>query len=150
SAPPLPQFYADSAVVAYRLPDCDHPFTELQPKITSSGGTFDLAALTDGDLTKSTLLPAAPVGERSWIQVEFPQRETIYGLNIVIAAGGGRGGRGGGEAGQTIESSDDGRQFRAVSTLVGGSPSRTISFAPVTARYFRVSFLTPQPPAGRG
>ena len=36
--PPLPEFYADSAVIAYRAPDGDLSMMELQPKVTSSGG----------------------------------------------------------------------------------------------------------------
>ena len=61
--PPSP-WYADAAVVAFRLPDADKPMAQLQPKITSSGGSFNLAALTDGDYVTSTLLPAAPVERR--------------------------------------------------------------------------------------
>ena len=48
TAPP-PEFYADSAVVAYPAPEGDVPMAGLQPKVTSSGGQFDLAALTGGD-----------------------------------------------------------------------------------------------------
>ena len=67
--PPLPEFYADSAVIAYRAPDGDLSMAELQPKVTSSGGQFDLAALTDGDLAKSANGSRAHPcdgGRRSW------------------------------------------------------------------------------------
>jgi alpha-L-rhamnosidase/F5/8 type C domain len=150
--PPPPQYYADSAVVAYRLPESERSLAELAPKVTSSGGAFDLASLTDGDLVKSTLLPPTAVGERAWIQFEFKQPETVRGLNLVVAGGGGRGGRGGGgEATQTLEASDNGAQFRTVAPIPpGGTASRTIAFAPVTAKYFRVTFLTQAAPAGRG
>src|SRR6185437_14858663 len=50
AARPLPRFYADSAVVAYRLPPDDKTQAELQPRITSSGGQADVAALSDGDV----------------------------------------------------------------------------------------------------
>src|SRR5438105_14764110 len=33
-----PQYYADSAVIAYRRPEGEVPMAELQPKVTSSGG----------------------------------------------------------------------------------------------------------------
>ena len=145
-----PQYYADAAVVAFRIPGDDHTMAELAPNVTSSGGTFDLAALTDGDLTKSTLLPAAPVGQRAWIQFGFARPETIRGLTLA-AGGGGRGGRGGGAGNaQTLEASDDGTQFHTVTAITGGAASRTITFAPVTARYFRVTFLTQPPFSGRG
>src|SRR5207244_12244789 len=34
-----PEYYADSAVVAYRVPESDLPMMERQPKVTSIGGT---------------------------------------------------------------------------------------------------------------
>ena len=101
--PPLPEFYADSAVIAYRAPDGDLPMAELQPKVTSSGGQFDLAALTDGDLAKSTLLPAAPVDQKAWIQFEFAAPQTVRGLTLVTAGGGGGGRGGGGASGTELE-----------------------------------------------
>jgi hypothetical protein len=145
-APPPPEYYADTAVVAYRAPADDVPLAELQPKVTSSGGAFDLAALTDGDLVKATALPAAPVGEKSWIQFEFPKPQTIQGLTMV--AGGGRGGRGGDQA---FEASESGQDYRVVASIPGGGTAeRSIAFAPVTAKLFRVTFRTPEPLAGRG
>jgi hypothetical protein len=146
-APP-PEFYADAAVVAFRAPDGDRAMTELQPKVSASGGSFDVAALTDGDLSKAAPLPAAPVGERSWIQYEFSQPQTFGGLTFIANGGFGFGGRGGGNSNQQIELSDDGQQFRTVAPIPAGA--RTIAFAPVTARFFRVSILTPQPQQNPG
>src|SRR5215470_11167508 len=83
-----PEFYADSAVVAYRVPATDVPADQLQAKVTSSGGTIDTALLTDNDLVKTTELPKAPEGEKAWIQYEFSQPHTIRALTIVL---GGRG-----------------------------------------------------------
>jgi hypothetical protein len=151
---PQPEFYADAAVVAYRVPQSDSPMAATQPQVTSSGGAFDAAALTDGDLAKATLLPAAPVGDRAWIQYELPQPRTIRGMTFITVGGGRGGGRGGGAApAPQFEVSDDGSQFRAVAPIPAGA--RTIAFAPVTARFFRVSILTPQPqpiqgPGGTG
>src|SRR5512136_2663319 len=36
-----PTFYADSAVVAFRVPESDRTLAELGAKVTASGGTFD-------------------------------------------------------------------------------------------------------------
>jgi hypothetical protein len=48
---------------------------------------------------------------------------------------------------KTLEASDDGQNFRKVVSLSGGrAPEHTISFAPVTAKYFRVSFKRNPPP----
>ena len=141
--PPSPEFYADAAVVAYRAPDGDRPMSAMQAKVTSSGGTFDVAALTDGDLTKPMLLPAAPVNERAWVEYQLPQAQTIRGVSFITAGGGGGGRGGGATATQQLEASDDGAQFRVVTPMPAGA--RTLAFAPVTAKYFRVSILTPQP-----
>ena len=90
-AAPSPEYYADTAVVAYRVPDNDRLMAELGPKVTSSGGTFDVTALSDGDLAKATLLPPVTVGQRAWIRFEFAQPQTVRGLTLVTAGGGGRG-----------------------------------------------------------
>ena len=65
---------------------------ELQPKVTSSGGQFDLAALTDGDLAKSTLLPAAPGRTRSLDPVRIRRSRRRFAALTLVTAGGGRGG----------------------------------------------------------
>jgi alpha-L-rhamnosidase/Glycosyl hydrolases family 2, sugar binding domain len=150
-----PEFYADAAVVAYRAPDNDRTMSEMQAKVSSSGGVFGVAALTDGDVANGTLLPAAPVGQRAWIQYEFPQAQTFGGLTFITAGGGGGrggfpGGRGGGPSIQQLEASDDGTQFHVVAPIGAG---RTITFPATTARFFRISILTPEPGAqqpGRG
>ena len=80
-----PQFYADSAVVAYKVPVSDISIDSLHPTITSSGGPIDEAILEDGDLVKSISLPLnKTVGEKAWIQYEFDQPETIQAMTIVI------------------------------------------------------------------
>lgn len=149
--PPAP-FYADAAVIAFRTPDNDRPRAEFRPKVTSSGGAFTLDALTDGDVAKPTLLPAAPVGEKAWIQFEFDSPRTIRGLTMITAAGGPRFGRMlGADSGQALEASDDGRQFRSVASVPAGA--RTITIAPVTAKFFRLTILTRPPqqfPGGFG
>ena len=139
---PSPEFYGDSAVTAYRLPDGDLSMAELQPKVSSSGGQFDLAGLTDGDLAKTNTLPAAPVDQKAWIQFEFEKPQTIRGLSIVADSGRR------GDSGQALEAGDDGRQFRTIGIIpAGDTAQRTMAFSPVTARFFRVTFKTPQPPA---
>jgi (4-O-methyl)-D-glucuronate---lignin esterase len=141
-----PVFYADSAVVAFRGPENERTLAELGAKVTASGGAFDLIALTDGDLAKSTLLPAVPVDAAAWIQVEFPRPQSVHGLTLMAR----RSDRRGRYADPELEASDDGQTFRSVLKLP--AEARTVAFAPVTARYFRVSFrtLAPQPGPPRG
>lgn len=138
---PIPEYYADAAVVAYRVPENDIPMAELQPKVTSSGGKFDLTALIDGDLAKTTFLPAAPPNGKSWIQFEFTKPETIQSITMVV------GGRGGSSS-RALEASDDGLQFKTVLEITRGRASQnTITFPPASARFFRVTFTTPAPQA---
>ena len=132
-----PEFYADSAVVAYRAPESDRTLAELQAKVTSSGGAFDLSALTDGDLSNSALLPAAPEGGKAWIQFEFPKPQTIHALTVVTE-GGDR--RGAGAGNRELESSDDGREFRTVTAIP--ADAGTFAFPAITAKFFRLSVRT--------
>ena len=148
----LPEYYQDISVIAYPLPDNDLSMEELQPKITSSGGNFSIAQLTDGDLVSSSELPYKKPGEFSWIQFEFNEPTTIQSITIVTG-GGGRGFNfgGGGPASQNLEVSNDGINFEKVIDIRGGrSAQKTLAFAPVTGKYFRVNIITPQPSRGGG
>lgn len=154
NAPPTvstPHFYADAAVVAFRLPESDVTTDSLHPKLTASGGAPNQAILTDGSLNQTTLLPIPAAGKQAWIQYDFSKPQTLRAATIVM---------------KTIdritalvtgitdphvelEASDDGQNFRKISDLpVTGAPEQTVSFAPVTARYFKMVF-TPSPPPPR-
>jgi hypothetical protein len=145
-----PQFYADSEVVAFKVPPGEVEAEKVQPKITWSSGTIDPALLSDRDLVQTVALPKAKEGEKAWIQYEYPQAQTIRGITIVVT------GKNPfdaflpntGESGQALEASDDGQTYRVVTLIPkGGSTEHTVSFAPVTAKYFRVTFKTlPTPP----
>lgn len=141
-----PKFYEDAAVVAYRQPDADVPLRDLKPKITSSGGQFDINQLTDGDLAAANYLPPTDVGDNAWIQFEFDRPQTFKALTMT--------------AGEVVpqfqtvpttnalQASDDGVNFREVMTIPATRvPQNTIDFAPVTAKFFRFVFKTlpPQP-----
>lgn len=131
------EYYADAAVVAYRVPENDIPMAEMHPKVTSSSGKFNLTALTDGDLAKATFLPAAPPNGKSWIQFEFPKPETFQSITVVA---GGRDRR----ISQALEASDDGVQFKTVLEITGGGAAqKTMTFLPTTARFFRITYTAP-------
>jgi hypothetical protein len=146
SAAPLPEYYADSAVIAYRLPKDDLLMRELSPKVTSSGGHFDLAALTDGNLSKAETLPGVPAGGKAWIQFEFAKPQTVCAVTLAT-------GRAAGvfemvlprnEATRELLVGDDGRQFRTIAEIPGGGAGeRTIAFPPATARFFRLTITAP-------
>ena len=144
-----PQFYADVAVIAYKRPANDVTTESLNPKITASAGSPDQSILTDGDLEKTTKLPIPAVGENAWIQYEFAQPQTIRSITLVTKNVGEIEALISGVANpqKAIEASDDGQTFRVIQKLPdGGAPQNTVSFAPVTAKYFRVTFKRVPPP----
>ncbi len=149
-APPPPTFYGDAVVVAYRRPAGEVSIESLHPKVTASAGAPEAAMLSDGDLEKTTRLPIPEAGQSAWIQYEFAQPQTIRSVTIVtkdvdfITAMI----TGISNPEKSLEASDDGQTFRQVVKLPdGGSPQHTLSFAPVTAKFFRIAFeRTPPPP----
>ncbi|HWV30772.1 MAG TPA: glycosyl hydrolase, partial [Dyadobacter sp.] len=144
----VPDYYADAAVIAYRLPTADKLMTSLNPKVTSSGGNFSVAELTDGDLGKASLLPPMEVGQDMWIQYEFESPQTFKALTIVGASSGGALAEfNGAPNNRALKVSDDGITFRDVAPIKGSTvPQNTLAFAPVTAKFYRIAFKTLPPP----
>ena len=146
AGPPPPEFYADAVVVAF--PVASDPLGE-EAKITSSGEGLDAAMLSDGDLEKTTKVPIPALGSESWIQFEYSSPHTIRAVTYVTKDPGFIEELISGMAvpEKTLEASDDGQNFRKIVSLSGGrAPEHTVSFEPVTARYYRVSFKHNPPP----
>ncbi len=144
---PTSEFYSDISVVAFPVPENDFSMAELNPKVTSSGGKFDLSTLTDGDLQKSILLPSAPEGQKAWVQFEFTKPETIQSLSIVGGGVLGMFSRDKSHNTRFLEASDDGKSFRTILGIpVSNVIQSTITFTPVTAKYFRFAFENVPPP----
>ncbi len=148
---PTPQFYADSVVVAYRPAASDVPLESLHPKFTASAGAPDPAILTDGDLEKTTKLPIPKINETAWVQYEFSEPQTMRSLtivtkdiNMIVAMI-----TGVSNPQRSLEASDDGQTFREIARIPDNeAPEHTVSFAPVSAKFFRVVFKRlPPPPA---
>ncbi len=140
-----PDFYRDSEVFAYRLPANAAAVHDL-PRVASSGGHFDLATLSDGDLTNATLLPAAAPNETSWIQFEYSEPQRICGLSITFVFKSGEEHRVMAQTRVAVEASDDGQDFHFVADVpwaLAQFPARTIAFPAVTAKFFRVTFKAP-------
>ncbi len=146
----IPQFYADSAVVAYRRPAKAVSIESLHPKMTASAGAPDAAMLADGDLQKATGLPIPEVGNDAWIQYEFAAPQSIRAVTLAMKNVDGLAAvlAGISNPEKSLTVSDDGQTFRKVADLPhGSSPEYTVSFPAVTAKYFRVVFKrTPPPP----
>jgi hypothetical protein len=144
-----PEFYADAAVVAYKIPDGDRTQTELNPQVTSSGGQVNAPVLSDGDVeTVAVDLPASEPGREGWVQFDYGHPQMIQAVTLASL----------GDAISVfdhesnaipprLEASDDGVSFRKVADIPFSSlVENTASFDAVTARYFRVVF--PAQPAG--
>ena len=153
---PIPEFYGDGPVVAYKRAAADVTLESLHPKMTASGGSPDAAMLSDGDLEKTTKLPIPKeVGGSSWIQWEFAEPQTIRAVTVVTPEPGPFAAMAGFAApAKTLEVSDDGQSFHEIAKLDAGSgggatssaPQHTIAFAPAKGKYFRVVFKRGTPP----
>ncbi|GAB4023337.1 glycosyl hydrolase [Spirosoma koreense] len=143
----VPNYYADAAVIAYQLPAAEKPMASLNPKITASGGSFNLADLTDGDLAKTTLLPPMEIGQDMWVQYAFDSPQTVKAFTIVGAPAAGELAEFRGMPdNRSLKVSDDGVNFRDVVIIRGSTvPQSTMGILPTTARFFRFTFKTEAP-----
>jgi alpha-L-rhamnosidase len=140
---PKPVFYRDAAVVAYRIPASEKTLTELNPKVTSSGGEFTLKNLTDGDLHTGTYLPPKEPGEDMWIQYEFATPQTFKALSVVGADHSTMEQFNGSPENRSLKVSDDGVSFREIAKIHGSAvPQTTVSFQATTAKFFRFAYKT--------
>ena len=69
-----PRYYADAAVVAYRMPSAATPDGRPATVISSAEG-IDAALLNDGDLVKGVKIPIGKDG--GWLQYEYAAPPTI-------------------------------------------------------------------------
>jgi hypothetical protein len=138
-----PEFYTDVAVIAYKLPGGDKTQQELDPKVTASAGTPDVAALSDGDVSTVALdLPASTPENEGWVEFDYGHPQTIQAitlasLNDVISVFDHESPA----IPARLEASDDGQSFRKVADIPFSSiVERTASFDAVAARYFRLVY----------
>jgi hypothetical protein len=150
----IPNLYQDVAVLACRLADDDYSMVELHPVVTSSAGLIEAKALWDGDLARAIHLPYGRDGEPAWIQIDFGRPQTIHAMSVGLA-----------DVSMTpesryfgaeLEASADGKTFDRVAAVydtaehsIAGIPplEDTVTFHPVSARYFRLQLPTPPPPS---
>lgn len=126
---PTPQYAQDIKVIAYKLPDGDVPMRLLKPVITSSGGSFNLEQLTDGDLANAVVLSKDTANRQTWLQIGFDKPVTIYALTAALRGHGG-----------VLEKSDDGHNFQFVCKVPSSGTQLTLTVPVVRARYYRLSF----------
>jgi len=130
-------FYRDIAVLAYSTPAAETVrMYDAKPTITASSPDFDWAPLIDEDWSTIATLRFGEA-DPAYIQFEFPDPFTARAMTIAPTPGG----AGSGE----LQVSDDGAEFRAVTRFgvpgTGILPNpATVSFEPVTGRFFRLVF----------
>ena len=142
-------YYADIAVMAVRQSGADLNLRKQLAEVSASSGTFSTNRLTDGDLSRADTLRGGSKDNTMWIGYRFKEPVTVSALSIAD--------------GQFfsqyrwirpmnnkwLEVSDDGQHYRKVLDVPNGScPLNTISFKPVSARYFRLVYKNPKRPIG--
>jgi hypothetical protein len=144
--PPL-TFYRDVATIAYRAPRADKSFRELHPDATSSAGLIVGTRLYGDDLGETVELSFKQASE-AWVQFDFRHPQRIQALTLAIDRPDAhplqlplpRG---------SLEASDDGKTFHRLIELPQtgyielSSLQQTITFAPVSARFFRLVLTRP-------
>lgn len=144
SPPPKPDltFYADTKVIAYRLPEGEIRMADLHPTVTTSAPDIALSQLTDGDVGKAVSLRVNEGESHAWVQLEFPQPYRAQA--ITLAVGSVPMFTGGAIPDGEVQCSSDGTNWLTLVSLpgpiqaTGGFPVQTYSFPETTARFYRV------------
>ena len=144
--PPAPDFYRDSAVVAFPTPAADVSMAELQPVVSVGGSPIAVSIISDGDFTTAVPLPASPDSRPTALDIDLRASRTVYGLSLALGI---FGGIVGGVAfdGPELLASEDGRSFTSLCRVPRGGrlPQYTVSVPAVRARYLRLLFPPPAP-----
>jgi hypothetical protein len=126
-------FARDVAVIAWRAEAETLP---APAGASVNDAPLDPAALGDGGLHGAVPLPPSQAGGPGVIQIEYTAPQTVRSAVVFVAdlpenaiAGPLR---------PTLEASDDGRTWRKVTEIPLSPTPSTASFAPVTARHFRL------------
>lgn len=138
-----PAFYRDIAVLAWR--------TQVDPlppaQFTASSGTVPAQLMNDEHYGETVDLPFGGPSSSAWVMQSFEKPVTIR--SIVVGQPGARGFGSPVPPLVRLEASDDGVAFREITALPATrSPVRSASFAPVTARHFRLTLSVEASSAG--
>lgn len=138
TATPVPPYFVDTQLLAFRVPADELSERSATAHVTSPAGPLDVQLLRDGDLAKTAQIPVQQDGT-SWVQVDYRRPTTVRGVTLAAPTRHGFGAPPQFHA--TLQSSVDGVSYTKVTDLAPSrADQRTVSFAPVTARSFRVVF----------
>ncbi|MBL7877027.1 MAG: glycoside hydrolase [Cyclobacteriaceae bacterium] len=144
NAKPDPTYFKDYKVIAFNAPNDEVRMMDLKPKVTSSAGAVEAAALLDDDLTSSIKLPLPKPESHVWIQFEFIQPFKAQSFSLATALTNSFGSKD--VTTGYVQVSDDGVTFKTILSLPGPQhdiraiPVRTYTFPEVSARYYRITF----------
>lgn len=133
------KYYQDIAVLALRMPQEDIPLTDMNARLTSSGGNFSISQLTDDDLTDGVQLPEDPAAGFAWIMYEFPEPQSFRAVSLLDGRQRPWPYNSAPSYSVSLEKSDDGQTFTEVTKIASTSCLRTtVSFPEARARFFRL------------
>jgi hypothetical protein len=131
-----PAHYGDARVLAFPLP-AEARALPLPKAVLSDGKSVDAAILTDGSYRTAIEVPRGTEEAAGYLAIDYGAAQTVRSASVAfqdlvqlfrpanIAA--------------TLEGSSDGIEWRRIAEFpVNNGPQVTVSFAPVTARWFRV------------
>lgn len=132
----LPTHYADVAVLAYPTGSGE---VLPPPAITVAGANIDAALVSGGDAA-GIPLPRGAGGAPGYVQLDYMQQQTVRAARVFVKDLPGFSVLGT-TTGQ-LQASNDGRTWRTIVELELKNIPTTLSFAPVTARHFRLALMT--------
>lgn len=126
-------FYEDIAVVAVRLEDSGRRLAELGARLTSSSGKAYLAAMEDDDYDSFS--------DESWIQYEFPSPQTFRNVTLADNRPRRQWANAPGDTTAVLSGSVDGLHYFDIVKIPSSTSSiQTVTFEPVSARFFRLAY----------
>lgn len=129
----VPSYTRDIAVLAFPLEPMVS--TEL-PRMTVAGADLDTAALTNGKYNDSVDVPKGTAEKPATIEMTYAQPRAVRALTFYLPGQGGIAQNAGIKP--QLEVSTDGETWRSVVEVPLSEVPTTVSFAPVTAQYFRL------------
>lgn len=140
----VPSYYKDIAVLAIRLSPKERSLKEMQAKVTSSGGQFNIQQLTDNDLQTFSSLPIDTTNGYAWIQYTFLEPQTIRAVSLAETRLRYNFEANPPECPNSLWASEDGILFKEVAKIPLGVERQTITIPPTTAKYFQVRIENPK------
>ncbi len=131
------EHYQDVAVLAFPALTGEAALTELVSKATVGAEPVDLKRLT-GEDASGVAIKAGEGNSAGWLQLDMKAPYAARSLGFITTQAEAGGGGFGGPA-VTIEASDDGQQFRKLTTTGVTDGFTLAEFPLINARYFRLS-----------